>query len=309
MAEKILAICIPTYNRAKILDKALSKLLAEYNSLRDKEQIEIIVSDNCSPDNTPKIVEKYICQGLPINYVRNNENLGMDGNFVQCFRMAKAKYVWVLGDDDYIMDDKLSALLDLLSDEKDYGLIHFKILNNRPFNGKSKDKSTFVFDNSKYFLREVSYWVTYISSNIVATKYVSEIDFEKYMGTYFTIVPLYLTAAYKSEFNLMINERFFLDGVDVNRSGGYNFFKVFVEKYLRIRKEYYKKYKNFFIEYQREKYILFRFFLLGNIKKLLIDKKIGMYDVRKGWKIILKYYGFCPYFYILLILYLLKNRK
>ncbi len=308
MPEKILSICIPTYNRAHILDISLSKILEEYQTLPNKAQIEMIISDNCSTDNTSETVKKYQDLGLPITYVKNNENLGMDGNFVQCLKIAKSKYIWVLGDDDYLIKGKLNTLINLLN-ENDFGLIHLKIRNDRPFNAISKNYNYYVFENHKFFLREISYWITYISSNIVASKYVKTINFEKYMGTYFTIIPLYLTAAQNEKYNLMINDRFFLDGADVNRSGGYNFFTVFVENYLGIRKEYYKKYNNCFIEYQIEKYKLYRFFLLGNIKKLLINKEIGMYDVKNGWKTLLKYYGLHPYFYILLIIYLIKNRK
>ena len=99
--ETILSICIPTYKRANILEGAL-KAIDKAIQLIDKEKIELVVSDNCSPDNTFQVVQEYIDKGLPIKYIRNTENIGADDNILQCFRLAKSKYVWVIGDDDYI---------------------------------------------------------------------------------------------------------------------------------------------------------------------------------------------------------------
>ena len=51
--QPLLSICIPTYNRAKILDRALENI-----------ERELVIFNNCSKDDTQEIVYKYINKGL-----------------------------------------------------------------------------------------------------------------------------------------------------------------------------------------------------------------------------------------------------
>lgn len=287
--KKLLSICIPTHNRAKILDNALKAIQKELKTI-DCSEIEFIVSDNCSPDNTEEVVLNYIQTGMPIIYSKNTTNLGMDGNFVQCFKKATAQYVWVLGDDDFLKDGALSFLLAKLKNT-DYGLIHLKIFP------KEKDEETKIYQTIEEYLSDISYWITFISSNIVATKFVPTINFEKYMGTWFTLIPLYITAAKESQKNLMINKRIFEDAADGATNGGYNFFEVFVVNYLTIRREMLVDTKNEMYYYKKEKKRLFNEFLLGFIYKFYFKKNKGKFKTEGGWRILFQYFGGNIYFY------------
>ena len=292
----LLSICIPTYNRSEILNGNLSRI---HNQIKGKNlPIEIIVSDNCSADNTANIVQAHISEGMPINYIRNNENLGMDGNFAQCYRRASGKYILVLGDDDYLRKGKLEKLLDYLS-KGEYGLVHLKVASN-------STEDIQVFDSSEEFLKNISFWITYITSNIVNSKYVIGHDFEKYFGTYLTIVPLYLTSATSKDKNLLIYDRIFEDGKDSKTNGGYNFFEVFVTNYLSIWKQYARKNKITNILYSYIKYDIFKKYVVDRVIILLILKQKGNFKTKSGWKILMYNYGYCPYFYSSLIHLLCK---
>jgi len=294
--EILLSICIPTYNRSEILNGNLSRI---HNQIKGKNlPIEIIVSDNCSADNTADIVQAHISEGMPINYIRNNENLGMDGNFAQCYRRASGKYILVLGDDDYLRKGKLEKLLDYLS-KGEYGLVHLKVASN-------STEDIQVFDSSEEFLKNISFWITYITSNIVNSKYVIGHDFEKYFGTYLTIVPLYLTSATSNDKNLLIYDRIFEDGKDSKTNGGYNFFEVFVTNYLSIWKQYARKNKITNILYSYIKYDIFKKYVVDRVIILLILKQKGNFKTKSGWKILMYNYGYCPYFYSSLIHLLCK---
>lgn len=298
MYDSVLSICIPTYNRGKFLDISLTALSKELQTINNQD-IELIVSDNCSTDNTQKVVQKHIKAGLSINYLRNETNIGMDGNFVQCFKAARSKYVWVLGDDDFIKKDVLNILIEKLKKEN-YGLVHLKMT--------SKKQLTYEeFSEVEFFLSDVSYWITFISSNIVQTKFVEQIDFEKYMGSYFTLIPLYITAAKKSKKNLMVHRRFLENAADSETNGGYNFFQVFVSNYLSIRKEMLKDTKKENFYYKKEKERLFKTFLLGFIDKLYFKKQRGNFKTERGWKILFSHYGWNLYYYVGLSKLFLKN--
>ena len=54
--NKLLTIAIPTYNRAALLDKQLAWLAIAIKGF--ESECEIIISDNCSTDNTPGVVKK-----------------------------------------------------------------------------------------------------------------------------------------------------------------------------------------------------------------------------------------------------------
>ena len=81
----LLSICIPTYNRSEKLDNCLNSILISIQNVKERN-FEICISDNCSSDNTEKIVKKYK-NLFEINYHKNNDNLGFAFN-------AKKLCVW-----------------------------------------------------------------------------------------------------------------------------------------------------------------------------------------------------------------------
>ena len=111
--KKLLTICLPTYNRANVLSESLEHIVSQITD-ENKTKVEILVSDNCSTDNTPEVVKSFIERGIPIVYNRNSENLGSDGNFLYCINNASGKYIWLLGDDDYLVEGTLDYLLSFM---------------------------------------------------------------------------------------------------------------------------------------------------------------------------------------------------
>jgi GT2 family glycosyltransferase len=93
--EPLVSICIPTYNRAGMIGKAIESALGQ-----TYRNIEVIVVDNASTDNTADIVAGYSDERL--RYVKNERNLGLFGNFNRCIELASGKYLHILHSDDYI---------------------------------------------------------------------------------------------------------------------------------------------------------------------------------------------------------------
>ncbi|AFW92840.1 MULTISPECIES: glycosyltransferase family 2 protein [Nostocales] len=109
--QKLLTIAIPTYNRAALLDKQLAWLAIAIKGF--ESECEIIISDNCSTDNTPGVVKKW--QSVFSNTVfianRNRENIGLMPNIAFCLQAAGSKYVWTVGDDDPIQERTLAHVV------------------------------------------------------------------------------------------------------------------------------------------------------------------------------------------------------
>lgn len=110
----MLSICIPSYNRADYLLKALASIYSqENNSL----VFEVCISNNCSSDNYSK-VEEYINKTSPgnIKYIVQDMPLSIDENMHFVTNMASGDYVYFLGDDDYFYLNAFSNLEKLLID-------------------------------------------------------------------------------------------------------------------------------------------------------------------------------------------------
>lgn len=91
----LVSICIPTYNRADMIGKAIESALSQ-----TYKNIEVIVVDNNSTDNTAEIVASY--KDTRLHYTKNVRNLGLFGNCNQCIDLAKGTYLHILHSDDYI---------------------------------------------------------------------------------------------------------------------------------------------------------------------------------------------------------------
>src|SRR5271165_6446604 len=107
-----LSICIPTYNRFPFLKWTIDR------TAQDFPDAEIIVSDNCSTDDTRTIQldkrVKYVCQ---------TENIGAFANFRSALLAGNRRYTCYLGDDDYLLPEQVAKGIDFL--ESNRGVICF----------------------------------------------------------------------------------------------------------------------------------------------------------------------------------------
>lgn len=117
----ILSICISTYNRAPWLALSLPLLLKQTAPYRDV--LEVIVCDNASTDDTPKIVAPYLDEA-GFYYFRNPENVGMLGNLKVTAQHAQGQYVWILGDDDLLQHGTVEKVMKAILEHPDVSLIY-----------------------------------------------------------------------------------------------------------------------------------------------------------------------------------------
>ncbi|RZT44861.1 abequosyltransferase [Sphingomonas sp. BK036] len=96
-----LSICVPTYNRAPELRVMLDSLMAQTGYGLD---VEIVISDNASTDDTPTLVASYADRDIPIVYHRLTDNLGFDRNILNAVACASGDYCWLFGSDDVLLD-------------------------------------------------------------------------------------------------------------------------------------------------------------------------------------------------------------
>jgi abequosyltransferase len=111
----LLTIAVPTYNRAEHLRGLLAVLVPQ---LVAYPQVELLISDNASDDETPAVMAEAVQRlgATQVTSQRHAENIGADANFVSCFRRARGQFFWICGDDDLIVPGALEQVMGHLQD-------------------------------------------------------------------------------------------------------------------------------------------------------------------------------------------------
>ena len=118
----LVSIGIPTYNGSKRILKPLLSILKQ-----DYTNLEILISDNGSVDNTKEVVEE-LCKIYPqIKYYRQATNLGMMPNFNFLLQNASGIYFMWVSDDDELEPGVVPKYVDFLENNLNYSLASGKI--------------------------------------------------------------------------------------------------------------------------------------------------------------------------------------
>jgi abequosyltransferase len=111
MNKKIkLSVAIPTYNGAGTIRETLDSIIPQL-----QENVDIVISDNASTDNTAEIVREYQSKYSNIRYFRNEDNVGADRNFDQAIRRSQGEFVWLFSDDDCLDAGAIAHIIKVLN--------------------------------------------------------------------------------------------------------------------------------------------------------------------------------------------------
>lgn len=100
------SILIPAFNREKIIGETIDSAINQ--TFRD---IEIIVVDNCSSDQTYKIAMQYAEKDTRVRVFRSDENIGPVRNWIKCAEYARSPYGKILFSDDLIAPEYIEKTL------------------------------------------------------------------------------------------------------------------------------------------------------------------------------------------------------
>lgn len=167
-------IGIPTYNRShKTLIQAISCACNQ-----DYPNLEIVISDNCSTDNTEEVVSKI--KDKRIKYIRQENNIGPNRNFNACLNAAKSDYFLLLHDDDLIDADFVSTCMKKAKYSRKYGVIRTgtRIININ--NETIKKEPNEVYSNCPDEM--FSAWVNFRTSFYLCSTLVNTLAWKKIGG-------------------------------------------------------------------------------------------------------------------------------
>jgi len=145
LPEPLVSVVIPTYNRPEYLQQAIASAVKQ-----TYQNIEIIVSDNCSPESPQAIIESF--HDSRIRFWRHPENIGMLPNQMHAFKMARGKYVASLHDDDMWNEDFLAKLIPPL--EANPNLI-MAFCDQYIIDGNGKINEIETDENTRSFKRDI----------------------------------------------------------------------------------------------------------------------------------------------------------
>ncbi|GAB3938607.1 glycosyltransferase family 2 protein [Mucilaginibacter myungsuensis] len=120
--DPLVSIIIPVYNREKLVARAIDSAIGQ-----TYKNVEVVVVDNCSTDNTWEVLQRYALQDKRVKVFKNEENLGPVKNWIECVKRSSGKYIKVVFSDDWMALDFVEKAVPKLEDNDDIGFAYSKI--------------------------------------------------------------------------------------------------------------------------------------------------------------------------------------
>ena len=111
-----LSICMATFNRGAFIGRTLESIVGQAS-----EEVEIVIVDGGSSDNTGEVVLEYGKRFPGIRYFRQEKNMGVDRDFNTAVEWSRGDYCWLMSDDDVLKPGAIRNVLDAIG--RGHGLI------------------------------------------------------------------------------------------------------------------------------------------------------------------------------------------
>jgi glycosyltransferase involved in cell wall biosynthesis len=118
MSVPKVSVLIPAYNAEKYLGEAIDSILNQTFT-----DFECIMIDDCSTDNTWKIIQKYAKKDSRIVGVKNEKNLGIAGNLNKAISLSKGKYLARMDADDWAYPERFEKQVQFLDTHIEVGIV------------------------------------------------------------------------------------------------------------------------------------------------------------------------------------------
>lgn len=105
--ELILTIAVPTYNRKEQIRKQIAMILPQLS-----EEVCLVVRDNNSSYNIEDLFDS--TEKAKFQILHNPMNIGADANIARCVETCTTKWLWVLGDDDFVSEEAVRKVLEMI---------------------------------------------------------------------------------------------------------------------------------------------------------------------------------------------------
>ena len=146
--DPLISVCMITYGHEKYIAKAIHGVLDQKTTI----PFELVIANDCSPDNTDDLIKDLISSHPKkhlVRYYKQDRNLGMLPNFAFALHACNGKYIALCEGDDYWFDDnKLQIQYDFLENNQDFSLVG----HNAKFNKEDQEMDELVRKVSEEYL-------------------------------------------------------------------------------------------------------------------------------------------------------------
>jgi abequosyltransferase len=173
-------------NRGDVIGETLESIIAQAS-----DDVEIVVLDGASTDDTPKIVESYERRFPKLRYIRESINGGVDKDYDRAVQAAAGEYCWLMSDDDLLAPDAISTVLSAIN--RAFSLIVVNAEVRTRDMSKVIESRRLVFDCDReygpdqldnFFVDAVAY-MSFIGCVVIRRSIWMERDRERYFGSVF----------------------------------------------------------------------------------------------------------------------------
>lgn len=142
------SVVMITYGHENYLKQAIDGVLMQKGNFN----LELIIADDRSPDNTSSLVESIIeshPQRDSIKYFRQEKNIGIVPNFLFAMSKATQKYIAICEGDDYWTDEnKIQTQINFLEENEDFSTVCHNAL--KYFENQNRNMEVFYKSNSSF---------------------------------------------------------------------------------------------------------------------------------------------------------------
>jgi glycosyltransferase involved in cell wall biosynthesis len=198
MTKPLLSICIATLNRAEFLGVMLESIVSQAT-----DDIEIVIVDGASTDNTGQVVEGYQKRFAGIRYFRLSVKGGVDQDYNRAVELAEGDYCWLLSDDDRLTPGAVQAVLDAMDQDPALIIVNAEV-RNYDLSMIVVDKML-AFDTDRTYLPteqerllvETANYLTFIGCVVIKREIWMQSERSQYYGTAFIHVGVIFGASLK----------------------------------------------------------------------------------------------------------------
>ena len=181
-----ISICIATRNRGAFIGATLDSIICQAT-----DEVEIVVLDGASTDNTEEVVR--LCQDrFPrLHYFRQETNTGIDRDFAKAVELARGDYCWLFCDDDLFRPGAIRVVLEAVKIDYALVIVDSEIrnadLSHLLLSKRMRLETNRIYKPSEnhLLLGDAGDYLSFIGGVIIKRELWASREKERYFGTFF----------------------------------------------------------------------------------------------------------------------------
>jgi len=184
-----LSVCIATVNRAAFIGETLESIITQAT-----DEVEVVIVDGASIDNTEEIVRLYQKKFPQLRYVRLSVKGGVDQDYCRAVELAQGEYCWLFTDDDILKPGAIQAAMAAMQHGYELIIVNAEV-KDATLSRVLEDRSLHFMNNMTYqtrdferFFVDVADYLSFIGCVVIKRSLWNKREKEQYFGTVFVHV-------------------------------------------------------------------------------------------------------------------------